>query len=234
MRYITLICARGGSKGVKNKNIKNISGHPLIAWTISIGKKIRKSKKIIISTDSLKIKKISEKYGAEVPYIRPNHLAKDNSPEWKVWKHAVNFIEKKNKINFDALIILPATSPLRSMKDINKAITKFEKTKSDAIISITHSSRNPYFNMVKLDKYGFAEIINKMSKNIYNRQSAPKTFDMTTVIYIVNKEFLKSAKNLFEGKINHVMIPQERAIDIDTKLDFEIAELLMKKNNYKI
>ena len=126
MKLNILICARGGSKGIKNKNIKSFAGKPLIYWTISLAKKIKDINNIYVSTDSKKIANIAKKYGAIVPFLRPKHLAKDTTPEWNVWRHTLNFMLKK-KIKTDGLIILPVTSPLRNLSDINKCITAFKK-----------------------------------------------------------------------------------------------------------
>ena len=123
---IAIIPARGGSKGLKNKNIKNFDGKPLIAWTILLAKKVKKIDRVIVSTESEKIANISKKYGAEVPFLRPKKLSLDYSPEWKVWKHAVNFLKKQNE-KPTGIIILHATSPLRSIKDIKKFFNYVEK-----------------------------------------------------------------------------------------------------------
>ena len=152
-KFIALICARGGSKGLKNKNIKIFDGKPLIAWTILLAKKVKEIDRVIVSTESKKIANIAKKYGAETPFLRPKKLAQDHSAEWDSWKHAVNFLEKK-KEKPTGIIILHATSPLRASRDIKKCIKLFKKHKK-TVISISEAYRNPFYNMVKKKKKFF-------------------------------------------------------------------------------
>ena len=126
---IALICARGGSKGVKNKNLSKINKKSLLQISIEHGKKIKEIKKIFVSTDSKKIAKEAKKFGAEVPFLRPKNLAKDTTPEILVWRHAINFLKNKLQINPDYIISLPVTSPLRKTSDIKLCINKITKKK---------------------------------------------------------------------------------------------------------
>ena len=131
---IIIICARSGSKGIKNKNLKKIGGISLVGWAIKAAKKIKKIKKIIVSTDSTKIAKEAIKFGAEVPVLRPKKLSKDDTPEIDVWKHIINVVFEKYKFFPDQIISLPPTSPLRSVSDINAALKKFSNNRYDMII----------------------------------------------------------------------------------------------------
>ena len=106
-KFVALICARAGSKGLKNKNIKNFDGKPLIAWSILLAKKIKEIDRVIVSTESKKIANIARKYGAEIPFARPKKLSFDNSPEWNVWRHAVNFLKKQNEKNSWHYCLIP-------------------------------------------------------------------------------------------------------------------------------
>ena len=125
MYNLGLICVRGNSKGIKNKNIKNFCGKPLIYWTIKQLKEINRINRIIVSTDSKKIALIAKKYGAEILFMRPKKLAKSNSSEWEVWKHAINFLKNKEKMLPNMVLNMPVTSPCRNLKDINKGINFF-------------------------------------------------------------------------------------------------------------
>ena len=129
------IFARGGSKGLKDKNLYEIGGKPLIAHSILAAKKNKKIKKVFVSTDSKKIVKISEAYGAEIIH-RPKRLALDKTPEWLAWQHAINYLQKMNE-TFDIFLSLPTTSLLRSQKDINNALNALKKN-DDAVITVTH------------------------------------------------------------------------------------------------
>lgn len=227
MNIVALICARGGSKGLPNKNIKILGGKPLIVRAINQVKKIKEINNIIVSTDSKKIANIAFKAGAEVPFMRPKKLAKDNSSEWLVWRHALYSLKKLNGNYPDIIIILPVTSPMRSIKDIKNCLIKYKNSKADIIITVTNSHRNPYFNMVKINKEGLASRVVKPKKKIIRRQDSPKVYDMTTVAYVTNPKFILEKEGIFDGKVGYVHIPTERALDIDTKFDFRIAELLL-------
>jgi len=140
MKYIVLICARGGSKGLPGKNIKLLNGVPLIGWSINIAKQINRASRIIVSTDSEEIAEVALEYGAEVPFMRPKELAQDSSPEWLVWRHAINYIEKHKSESVDAIIVLPVTAPLRSIDDINACVDLFEDEEIDSVITVSKAS----------------------------------------------------------------------------------------------
>jgi CMP-N-acetylneuraminic acid synthetase len=227
LNYIVLICARGGSKGIPKKNEKLLGGIPLIGWSILCAKKLKNIAQVIVSTDSKDIADLSIKYGAKVPFIRPSSLAKDNSPEWLVWRHAVDYLD--SLYDYDGLIVIPPTAPLRSVDDIKNCIEKFENSDFDIIITVSEANRSPFFNMVKIDKDGNTSLVNETNHEISRRQDAPPVYDMTTVAYVVKPSLIKQKNNMFQGKVGCVQIPPERSLDIDTKLDFKIAEYLIKE-----
>ncbi len=234
MKYIVLICARGGSKGLPGKNIKPLNKVPLIGWSINIAKKIDRISRIIVSTDSEEIAKVALEYGAKVPFIRPKEFAQDNSPEWLVWRHAIKFLEENDNESIDAIVVLPVTAPLRSVDDINACIDLFESEDIDSVITVSEASRSPYFNMVVNDSNDYSSLVILPKDQITRRQDAPKVYDMTTVAYVVNANFIKNSNGIFKGKVKSVTIPRERAIDIDDLMDFKIAELLMKEKRDKL
>ena len=228
-KILCLICARAGSKGVKNKNIKIFNSKPLIYWTIKDAKKISSIKKIYVSTDSKKIMSIANKYGAETPFLRPDKLAKDNSPEILSWRHALNFFYKKFNHLPKALLILPITSPTRNVKDVKKLINLFFKSKCDSAIAVTNSYRNPYFNMVKRSSKNDTKLVINSKIKFFRRQDAPKVYDMTTVAYVLNPVFILKNSNIFNGNVKSLIVEQKHSIDIDNNLDFKIAEILHKQ-----
>ena len=226
MKYIVLICARGGSNGLPGKNIKPLNGVPLIGLSINIAKKINRASRIIVSTDSEEIAATAIKFGAEVPFMRPKELALDDSPEWLAWRHAITYLENQKNEIIDNLIVLPATAPLRALEDVNNCIDEFEKGDVDSIITVSEAKRSPYFNMIANDNNGYSSLV--INNNVISRrQDSPKVYDMTTVAYIIKSKFIKNNNGIFEGKVRSVCIPEERAIDIDTILDFKIAEYLI-------
>jgi CMP-N-acetylneuraminic acid synthetase len=226
MKTYAFIFARGGSKGVSGKNIKEICGKPLIAYSIEIAQKIDDIEKIFVSTEDEKIATVAKKFGADI-IPRPYNLADDNSPEWLAWQHAIKWLEERND-NFDIFISLPATSPLRNKKDITQCLASLDE-KTDMVVGITEAARSPWFNMVKRNDNDFINVLIVNDNRYTRRQETPVIFDMTTVAYVSRPEFIKSATGVFDGQVKGVEIPAERALDIDTELDFEIAEFLMDK-----
>jgi N,N'-diacetyl-8-epilegionaminate cytidylyltransferase len=222
-----LICARGGSKGVPKKNIKPLGGNPLICWSVKIARQCPYIDKIVVSTDDTSIAAIAKEHGAEVPFIRPAPLAEDNSPEWLVWQHAIRKLAETENFTSDYLIVLPPTSPFRSIEDVNRSIELIDEENIDIVISVTHSNRNPYFNMVELDTNGFASLSKRPERHVYRRQDAPRVFDMTTVLYTAKIDFILNANGVFDGRVKALEIPETRALDIDTEMDFKFAEYLI-------
>lgn len=223
------IFARGGSKGLKEKNIKEFYGKPLIAWTIELAKKIDYVDRVIVSTDCENIKEVSIAFGAEVPFLRPKELSEDNSPEWGAWQHAIDFISNESGKLQETFISLPVTAPLRKREDVERCINKFKDASCDIVITASESSRNPYFNMIKINENGNAEIAINGGDKIYNRQEAPITYDISTIAYVAKPSFIMNSSNIFEGNVKVVTIPAERSSDIDTLHDFEVAEFLFER-----
>lgn len=227
MNIVALICARGGSKGLKNKNLLKINNKSLIERAINQAKSIKEISRVFVSTDSKKIANEAIKFDAEVPFIRPKYLARDNTSEIKVWKHAVNFFKKRTKLNVDFLVIIPTTAPLRKTNQIKQCIQKAKKENLDILFTATKSNRNPFFNIVKIHKKKVS-LVCKSKKMVYRRQDAPKCYDLTTICYVVKVKFLLRCSNLFEGKGNIIEIPKKNSIDIDDKIDFKIAKFFLK------
>ena len=228
MNIIALICARSGSKGVPNKNIKLLDGEPLITRSIKQIKEVKEIKRIIVSTDSEEIANIAINAGAEVPFMRPDELARDDTHEWLVWRHAMEKINNLEGSYPDILIVVPVTAPLRVADDLKNCLFEYQKGNADIIITVTDSHRSPYFNMVKIDK-DIANLVIPPIKTqaVTRRQQSPKVYDMTTVAYVTSPKFILRKDGVFDGKVGYVQIPIERALDIDTSFDFEIAELLL-------
>ena len=226
MNSLCVICARTGSKGLKNKNFLKIKGKTLIEHTIKMALKSKIFKNIVISLDKQNINLKS--YKSKIIFIeRPKKLAQNNSKKIDAIRHAVKFCETKTKLNYNYIFDLDVTSPLRNYKDIRKSFKKFKKNKSNNLISVTPSKKNPYFNMVEV-KNKKVDLIKKTKKIISNRQKAPKTFDMNASIYIWRKEYLFRSYNLFDKKTSIYVMPPERSIDIDTDFDFRLVKHLFK------
>ncbi len=226
MKTFAFIFARGGSKGLPKKNILDLGGLPLIAHSILSAKKNIMIDDIFVSTDSNEIAEVSSSYDAKV-IKRPKELAQDESSEWLAWIHAINFVHEQG-LEFNKFISLPATAPLRADEDISTCLLAL-KGDVDVVITVTPANRNPSFNMVKRDTKGISELVIK--SDFVRRQDAPLVYDMTTVAYVSTPQYILNKKNLFEGNTYSVIIPKDRAVDIDDEIDFLLAEKLFERKN---
>ena len=219
---------RGSSKGVPNKNIKIINGKPLLYYSLKQAIVSKLFSKIVVSTDSEKISRLSKKYGAECWFKRPKYLSTDRVAKLPVIRHALLKSEKYFKQTFNIVIDLDATSPLRTANDIKYAYKKFIKEGSSNLISATPANKNPYFNQIQFKKNKYDVVIRKgdMPKR---RQDAPKIYDMNASIYIWKRDFLLKSNNLFTDKTSLYIMPPERSCDIDTFLDLEFVKYILTK-----
>lgn len=230
MSIVGFIFARGGSKGVPGKNIRHLAGKPLICWSIEQALAVSRIERLIVSTDSDEIASIAIEAGAEVPFKRPLELSGDASPEWLAWRHALNYVKETRGQLPRAMVSIPTTAPLRQVGDIERCIDMYELGDADIVITVTDANRSPYFNMVNLSDSCDASLVIAPEKKISGRQQVPEVFDMTTVAYVANPEFVNSKAGVFDGRVKAVHVPIERAIDIDTLFDFRIAEFLMEQS----
>jgi N-acylneuraminate cytidylyltransferase len=194
--------------------------------SVETAKKIREISKIFVSTDDLKIKQEAKKNNCII-IDRPKKLATAESPEWKSWKHAINFAIEKFGDNFN-FISIPPTSPLRHPNDIKKCIKAINRN-YDIVITLRKSNLDPYFNMVMKSKekiLTFKKFTNEymLRKNSYN------IYSITTVAFVSKPIFILNNKNYFQGKVKGIVIPEQRAVDIDTKFDFDTAKAIIKRN----
>ena len=224
------VFARGGSKGLPGKNLKVLGGLPLVAHSIRVGLEITGVSGVLCSTDSEEIRAVAEQHGAAAPFLRPAELAEDDSPEWLSWKHLARHLIEAGASPDDLLVSLPATAPLRTVADVESAIGKHRTSGADVVVSHTPAARSPWFNMVVEGADGFLRVVIEGDSGVVSRrQDAPKVFDLATVVYVTTLGFVLGADSLFEGTVAGVEVPAERAIDIDTQLDFDIAEFLYQR-----
>lgn len=227
MKNFAFIFARGGSKGLPGKNIKPLLGKPLIEYSIDIAMASNAIEKVFVSTDDNQIADIASSLGAEI-ILRPSELASDSSPEWLSWRHGIEYARSKYG-DFDNFVSLPATSPLRSLEDVESAIVERNEKSADICISVVEADRSPFFNMVKRLDNGFFDLVNKPEHAIDRRQDAPLVYDVTTVVYVASPNFILNKYGLFSGNVASVVIPKERSVDIDSIYDFLLAETILKK-----
>ncbi len=231
MRILGSICARGGSKGVKNKNARPLMKKPLIAYTIDAFKAWGKADRIICSTDSEEIRQMAIYYGAEAPFIRPEELATDNSGKLEVFQHMLNYCENEEKKKYNFFYDLDVTAPLRTVKDIDNAFNKLIESDADLIISAYKSKKNPYNEMIELDKDGYAHFSKKGDKIIYSKNKASEVYSLNASIYIFRRDFLINTSDEMAGKtILYEMT--DNIIDIDREIDFEFIEFMLKSKKF--
>ena len=225
MSVYAFIFARGGSKGLPGKNIKPLGGIPLIGHSINLAHKLSDVKKIIVSTDSDEIAAVAESLSVEV-IKRPDELASDTASEWLAWQHAIHYLHARGE-SFEVFLSLPTTSPLRGRTDVEQCLAALDE-RTDMVVTVTPAARSPYFNMVVRGEDGYSEVVIH-DDTIRRRQDAPTTYDMTTVAYVSRPEFILKNSGVFAGKVKSVIVPKERAIDIDDGFDFMVAEALYRR-----
>lgn len=224
MKYLVIIPARGGSKGVPKKNIKLLNGKPLIYYTIEAARKLFADEDICISTDNEEIKQVVEKTGLKVPFLRPNELATDTAGTYEVLLHALNFYKNQGK-EYQAIVLLQPTSPLRTEIHIQEAIDLFSKD-MDMVVSVKETESNPYYVLFEENEEGF--LAKSKEGNFTRRQDCPKVWEYNGAIYVINiASLLVKKMNQFE-KIRKYVMSEDSSVDIDNSLDWKVVELLLK------
>jgi len=226
-KILAIITARGGSKGIPQKNTRELLGKPLIAYSIQAALQSRTLNKIIVSTDNETIAHISKKYGAEVPFLRPKHLATDTATSLSVLQHAVSYLAEKEGYLADIIVCLQPTSPLRSAGDIDQAVTLCMNTGADSVVSLCKVEHHPYW-MKKVVEGRVYPLMEVDDEEYPRRQDLPPVYQLTGAIYVTRKKILMEEERVLgEHTLAHIM-SQERSIDIDTPIDLKLAELIMK------
>lgn len=228
MQSICFIAARAGSKGVPNKNIKKIHGLPLIAHTIKSAKISGLFKHIVVSTDSLEIKRTALKFGAEVPFIRPKKLSGDKASIIDVIIHGIKKL-KSLGYEFDTITTRDCTVPFLSIDDMKGSVNLLKRKKCNGVFAVYKQHHNPYFNMVEPDKNGFLKISKKPKQEIFSRQNSPSVYQLNG-LFVFNVESILKFKHLFMPKILPYEIHPLHGFMIDTEFEFRMAELIFKEN----
>lgn len=227
-----LIPARGGSKGLPEKNIKIINQKPLIIHALDFASNCKETNDIIfLSTDNLKIKQTAENFGYEVPFLRPKSLATDESSTFDVIMHVINEYGLK-QIYFEKIILLQPTTPFRNKNHFKEMMKMFDKN-TDMVVSVIKSKQNPYFNLFEENYKGFLELSKK--SNFKRRQDCPDVYQYNGSIYIIDVKALTLYKEISKfTNIKKYEMTEEYSIDIDTEIDFKLAELILDSFNGKI
>ncbi|WP_312470778.1 acylneuraminate cytidylyltransferase family protein [Neobacillus sp.] len=220
---LAIIPARGGSKGIPRKNIRDLAGKPLIAWTIGEGKKSKYIDRIILSSEDSEIIEVAKAYGAEVPFIRPRHLAEDQTPGIDPVIHAL-----KELPNYDFVVLLQPTSPMRQVEDIDGCIEKMFETGAPACVSVTYPEKSPYW-MYTIKDNELIEPLIPQNEIVTRRQELPIVYSLNGAVYVARTDRLLETKSFITTQTSAYIMPNSRSYDIDTEDDFLLCEFLIKK-----
>lgn len=227
-KILAIIPARGGSKGIPRKNIKELNGKPLIAYTIEEAKKSKFIDSIVVSTEDQEIAEVSKKFGANIPYMRPLELAQDDTPTIDCIIHMLNWLKENKNYIPDYVCLLQCTSPLRTFEDIDGTIEKMISTGMDGAVSICEAEVNPYWtNIFEGDKLKY---FIKEGKHITRRQDLPKVYSLNGSVYVIKTNVLLDKKTFEIENITGYIMNSKNSIDIDNEIDFKLAELLIKES----
>ncbi len=227
-KILGIITARGGSKGILEKNIKELGYKPLIAYSIESAQKSKFITDLILSTDDKNIIRVARKYEVVIPFKRPKNLAKDNTPHLPVLRHAVKFMEKKNGFQYDCVVILQPTSPFRTFDDIDKTIKLLIDTNADSSVSLVKIDMN---HPIKIKKLKGKRVVPYCltEKEGVRRQDLPTAYKRSGAVYAIKRDVVVKNNKLYGNYVVGHVVPQDRSIDIDSPLDWIKAEFMLKK-----
>ena len=235
MSIVGCIFARGGSRRVINKNLRDCAGKSLLEWAIEVAKNVELIDEIYVSTDSVDIAAEAERLGAKVPFLRPAKLASDEADELHAWQHMIDYLRKDQQIDFDTFISLPPTAPCRTPEDVKRCLKKFEEYRPDIAVTVTEARRHPQYNLVRgnsnLSDLRLWDTIRSGRKDggKFGRQDIDCAYDLTTVAYVANPSYVMNCSNLLEGRVVGVLVTPENGVDIDTELDLALADNILSK-----
>ena len=227
---ICTVLARGGSKGVPGKNVRLLVGKPLIVHTLDQARASGLFDVIAVSSDDAEILRVAKTWGVDELVERPAEMASDAAPKLPAVRHCVAEVERRRGMQFDIVVDLQPTSPIRLPEDIHGAVRLLEETSAPNVITGALAKCSPYFNLLEERLDGTVGLSKPVDPPLARRQDAPRCFDMNGSIYVWRREaFLAEARLFLEGTRLYVM-PEERSVDIDTELDFGFAEFLLTKD----
>jgi CMP-N,N'-diacetyllegionaminic acid synthase len=229
MRRLCTICARGGSKGVKGKNLRALLGRPLIAHSLEQARASGIFDLIAVSSDSHDILQVSEKYGADLLIERPPELASDTAAKVPAILHAMQQAEARSGAQYDTLVDLDATSPLRTPDDIRGVVDLLERSGASSVITAAPARHSPYFNMVERRPDGSVSLSKPLDIPVVRRQDVPQCFDMNASVYAWRRDRFLADPRVFYPDTQLFEMPPERSVDLDSELDFEYIEFMMHR-----
>jgi CMP-N,N'-diacetyllegionaminic acid synthase len=222
------VCARGGSKGVPRKNLRVLDGLPLLGHAIRCARACPSLDRIVVSTDDEEMAEVACQYGAEAPFLRPAALAQDDTPKWPVFRHLVESWEQRSGETVEVLVDLDTGVPLRQPADVEGCVRQILTGKADVVVTAYEAERNPYFNMVEVEASGWARISKPTAEPITRRQAAPAVYSISPSVFAIRRSALWDYEHWSESRFEIFVVPRERALDIDSELDFQFVQFLLE------
>jgi len=227
IKVLAIIPARGGSKGVPRKNIREINSVPLIGYTINAALESNCLTDVVVSTDDIEIADISKKFGAQVPFLRPENLASDSAQSEPVVRHALRFMESEKNIKYDAVLMLQPTSPLRSSEHIRDCVELFTLQKCDSVVSVVSVGGEHPFRMKRLIKGRLINYIDQGFWDMRPRQDLPDVYIRNGAVYLIDRDVLMQERQLIGRDCLGYEMGDLESINIDSMLDLKLAEILL-------
>ena len=227
---LAIMPARGGSKGLPGKNIKEFCGKALIAWSIEVAETCSAIDRVVVSTDDDKLVDVVKKYGAEAPFERPAELANDAASTINVIFHTIDWLREHQNFRPKYILLLQPTSPLRTVEDIEGTIQTLKDKDAQAVVSVCETDHHPWWSNIlsedgNMKDFIMPKILNK------RRQDLPKYYRLNGAIYLAATKYLRKRNGFFGPNTFAYEMPKERSVDIDSDLDFKLVSLLLQEKN---
>ncbi|MEQ1727563.1 MAG: acylneuraminate cytidylyltransferase family protein [Vicinamibacterales bacterium] len=222
---LAVVTARGGSKGLPGKNLVDLCGRPLIAWTLAAAE-ASSATRVIVSTDDAAIADEAGRWNAEVPFLRPAELAADDTPGIAVVRHALDWCEEQERYQPDIVVHLQPTSPLRTAEDINAALRLLEESRADAVVSVCEATHHPFW-IKRTSEAGWLTDLVAQAGQVMRRQDLPEALAVNGALYLARPAVARSPGGWFGERTKGYLMPPDRSIDVDTEFDLRIAQCLL-------
>lgn len=229
-RVLGVIPARGGSKGIPKKNVVSVAGQPLIQYTIEAAKRSKLLSEFVVSTEDEAIAHLARELGASVPFLRPLELAEDSSLTYPVVRHAVQEMEEIARARYDAVFVLQPTTPFRSEDDIDKSIEMLFASDADSVVSVSDVGAFHPLRMKVIENGYLVNFVDSVEENMQPRQELPPVFIRNGAVYLTRRDSLMTGGSLVGKKCLPYVMPLDRSVNIDSRLDLELAKLMLKSN----
>lgn len=234
MSVLCVISARGGSQGVPGKNVRPMLGVPLISRAVMLARSSSFIDHVAVSTDAPTIAQTAAAAGADIPFQRPAELAQSDTGKFAVWQHALRECERHYGKTFELYVDIDCTNPLIEVSDVQASITQFRELRAarvpvDAVFTVAKARRNPYFNLVEPRPDGSLAMSKSLGSTVLSRQKAPAVYEHVAGVYVLDPDYLRRANHLLDGHARGYEVPEDKALDVDTELDFQFIEFLLSR-----